>query len=71
MKIKVLVIDDSALIRNILAHAAAGWRGVFITSDLDALRRATRAVGGLVLEGVAEVKVRGIDAGVWLLRRAG
>jgi hypothetical protein len=60
-----------ALIRNILAHAAAGWRGVFITSDLDALRRATRAVGGLVLEGVAEVKVRGIDAGVWLLRRAG
>lgn len=58
-----------AVIRNSLTHAAPNWRGLFITSDGDALRKALRGIGGLIAESLATVKVRGIEAGLWRVSR--
>ncbi len=58
-----------ALLRNALASAAPTWRGVFITSDGPALRAAVRAVGGLSAREAATPKVRGREAGIWIVER--
>ena len=59
-----------AVLRNALASAAPTWRGAFITSDDAALRTAVRAIGGLSAREVATPKVRGREAGIWLVERA-
>ena len=59
-----------AVLRNSLAHAAPDWRGVFVTSDDAALRKAALAVGKLSVEGMARPKVRGVEAGIWRVTRA-
>jgi predicted RNA methylase len=58
-----------AVLRNALASAAEAWRGVFITSDGPAMRAAVREVGGLSVRQVASPKVRGRDAGIWMVER--
>lgn len=60
----------AAVLKNALAHAAPDWRGVFITSDDAALRKAALAVGKLSVEGMARPKVRGVEAGIWRVTRA-
>jgi len=58
----------SAILRNSLRHARAGWRGVFLTSDASAMTEAARRAG-LAASVAAEVKVRGMGAAIWKLER--
>ncbi|HLI67991.1 MAG TPA: hypothetical protein VKU90_16625 [Caulobacteraceae bacterium] len=54
------------VIANALRHAGPGWRGVFLTSDTNAMRTAAR---GLSLTAIADLKIRGLPAAIWKVER--
>jgi hypothetical protein len=58
----------SAILRNSLAHAPQRWRGVFLTSDAEAMSEAARKAG-VTASITAEVKVRGVNAAIWQVER--
>jgi 23S rRNA G2445 N2-methylase RlmL len=54
-----------SLLRHSLAHAAAGWRAILLTSDAESLKAAVGAVDGLSCTAAADIKVRGQAATIW------
>lgn len=58
-----------AVLRQSLRSAAENWRGCLLTSDTDALAAAVENIGGLVIQEVAGVVVRGMQATISLVAR--
>jgi precorrin-6B methylase 2 len=58
------------ILRRSLKIAGKNWRAVLLTSDTEALERAVAATGGLSLEEIATVQVRGVKAMIWQVTRA-
>lgn len=58
------------LLRASLKVAAPDWRAVIVTPHGKALSAAARAVGALSVEQVTELKVRGLEVGLWRIRRS-
>jgi predicted RNA methylase len=56
-----------AILRRSLVQAGTTWRAILLTSDGDSLGAAVAAIGSLELTPVAEVRVRGLEAMVWLV----
>lgn len=56
------------IFRNSVQHARGRWRGVFLTSDGEAMAEAARQAG-VAASVVADVKVRGLPASIWKLER--
>jgi predicted RNA methylase len=57
------------ILQNTLRQARPNWRGVFLTSDTEALARAVKAVGGLTKSQSIDVRVRGVEASISLFER--
>lgn len=60
----------AAILRNSLAHASPHWRGCFLTSDMDAFRRAVEETNGITAVPEVRTRVRGADATFWLVERS-
>jgi predicted RNA methylase len=58
------------IFQNCLAHASARWRGCFLTSDAEAFCRAVADTRGITAIPVARVRIRGVDASIWLVERS-
>ena len=58
-----------AVLRHSLRSAAENWRGCLLTSDTDALKAAVASIGGLAIDEVAVVVVRGMQATISLVTR--
>jgi predicted RNA methylase len=57
------------ILRNALKHAANTWRASMFTSDVAALVSAVAKIDGLLVERVAETRVRGERAAILLVTR--
>jgi predicted RNA methylase len=57
------------ILRNALKHAASTWRASVFTSDVAALVSAVAKIDGLLVERVAETRVRGERAAILLVTR--